>query len=303
MPIEVRRAVPSDKPRMLEISAQIWEGDDYVPAVADQWLADESGLLAMAELEGEVIGFARISWPLPGFAWMEGMRTEPGKENRGAGKAVTRYLLDEARRRGSQVAALSTYVENYASLHIIESYGFTRVAEFVNLEAGPGSTPRQAAEPATDVVEVPAGEALAFVRDSAFLSLSQGYLPHGWHFFPFALGPEQAMAEMQYLLGIRRGKRLAALVGCGRPLHGTGSLSIDFADGEPEDLMMLLRHVLYLGRDAGWVYGRQPSWLGQTLPALAVFRELGFSTLHDFKPEVFVYSQLLPGAQNRIALP
>ena len=41
--ITLRKATASDKPRIVEISSQIWEGEDYVPDVLDDWLADPSG--------------------------------------------------------------------------------------------------------------------------------------------------------------------------------------------------------------------------------------------------------------------
>ena len=43
MGIELRGARSEDKPRILEISSQIWEGNDYVPFIVDDWLSDAGG--------------------------------------------------------------------------------------------------------------------------------------------------------------------------------------------------------------------------------------------------------------------
>jgi GNAT superfamily N-acetyltransferase len=111
MRLILRRATPDDKPRILEIVAQIWEGDDDVPAVIDGWLADENGEVTVAALDGEVISFAGFSWLLPGYAWFEGLRTEPTRRNIGAAKAIIHYFLDKARAGGAQGAGLRCGVQ------------------------------------------------------------------------------------------------------------------------------------------------------------------------------------------------
>ena len=41
--ITLRKATASDKPRIAEISSQIWDGEDYVPDALDDWLNDPNG--------------------------------------------------------------------------------------------------------------------------------------------------------------------------------------------------------------------------------------------------------------------
>jgi len=82
--IALRKAVATDKERITEISAQIWEGDDYVATVFDDWLADSHGEVVVATLDDVLIGFARRTYLLPGYAWFEGIRTDPAYCNTGA---------------------------------------------------------------------------------------------------------------------------------------------------------------------------------------------------------------------------
>ena len=84
----LRRATADDKPRILEISSQIWEGEDYVPGVIDRWLTDEAGEVVVALADGVLTGFARHSLLLPGFAWFEGIRTDPARQNRGRARPI-----------------------------------------------------------------------------------------------------------------------------------------------------------------------------------------------------------------------
>ena len=39
MEITFRRLTVADKPHVLEISAGVWGGEDYIPAVINAWLA------------------------------------------------------------------------------------------------------------------------------------------------------------------------------------------------------------------------------------------------------------------------
>ena len=48
--ITLRKAIASDKPRITEISSQIWDGEDYVPDVLDDWLANLNGEVIVAML-------------------------------------------------------------------------------------------------------------------------------------------------------------------------------------------------------------------------------------------------------------
>ena len=69
MRIEVRPLTPEDRARVLEISSQIWDGDDWVPEALDSWFRTADGEAVAAVLDGTLIGFARRTWILPGHAW------------------------------------------------------------------------------------------------------------------------------------------------------------------------------------------------------------------------------------------
>jgi ribosomal protein S18 acetylase RimI-like enzyme len=293
MTFEMRLAMADDKPRILEISAQIWEGEDYIPLVVDRWLAARGSELIVALLDGELVAFAHLQWFAPDYVWMEGIRTDPARRNLGAGKALTEYLVARARQEGALRAGLSTYIDNSASIRIIETHGFRRVAGFVYLEAGPESPARAAAEPSDLVEDVPADEAAAFVAGSRFLAAAQGYFPQGWKYYPFSLGPEVALGHVGQMLGIRRAGRLAALLCVGRSYRSEDEFCVDFLDGDEAGCELLLRHALHLARSRRMLQAPVPKWAGQAAPALALFRRLGFAAWNDFEVDVFVYEREL----------
>ncbi len=295
MEIELRTAVAADIPRIREISAQIWDGDDFAGHLITHWLDDPHGEVTVTLLEGAVVGFARFYWLLPGYAWFEALRTDPSQRLRGAAKAITRYFLEKARTEGAERVGLSTYLSSLASIHIIETHGFNRVAEFIFCVA-PHQAPVYAqAAPSSRAVEVSSAEALPFVRQSTFWRLARGHLPHGWKFYPFERAPQHWLARMQYRFGLRDAQgRLTALLCMGDPNREANEQSINFLEGDAEGMAELLRHALHLARDNRWLGMMLPNSEGQIPPVLNVAQQLGFSSWNDYQADVYVYEQALP---------
>ena len=49
----IRPLTVEDRPAVEAIADQIWEGNDYLPAVFDRWLADEDGLFCAGVLHDQ----------------------------------------------------------------------------------------------------------------------------------------------------------------------------------------------------------------------------------------------------------
>lgn len=89
-----RPARQSDTQEVMELTSTIWEGDDYVPKVWQDWLADPEGILAVAEHEDRVIGLGKLTLLAPGEWWLEGLRTHPDFEGHGVASHLHEYLLN-----------------------------------------------------------------------------------------------------------------------------------------------------------------------------------------------------------------
>ena len=87
--MEVRPARPADRQRILDISAQIWDGYDYVPRLLDEWLAGTAGELLVAVLNGVVAAFSYRTWVAEEHAWLQGIRTDTALRGKGLGRALT----------------------------------------------------------------------------------------------------------------------------------------------------------------------------------------------------------------------
>jgi len=289
--ITLRKAVASDKPRITEISSQIWDGDDYVPEVLDDWLADSSGEVIVAIVDGKLISFARRSYLLPGYAWFEGARTDPAHRNTGVFQEISRYFLDAAQREGADLIGLSTHIDNEASIHIIEKNGFRKAASYVYLEAGHDASVRREGRPSPRAFEVSREDAIPFIHSSKFLHASHGHFPHGSKFYPFERDSQQVVARMQSILGIREEGRLIALLCIGQSHRHEQEFTIDFIDGRPDAIEELLRHAIHMAAEHRAVEMMIPKDEAAQAPVLPVLEHMGFEAWNHFAPDVFVYER------------
>ncbi|NJD99705.1 GNAT family N-acetyltransferase [Thermococcus sp. LS1] len=128
----VREALPEDRPFIEEIAKLTWEGEDYLARVFDEWLKD--GGFYVLEMDGKVIGTAKLTL-LPGkVGWLEGLRVHPDYRGRGYGWKLHYFMLQLGERlaREGRIDALefATYFLNRESIAMAERTGFHVKAKF-----------------------------------------------------------------------------------------------------------------------------------------------------------------------------
>ena len=142
---------PEHKDMVIEISSGIWDGHDYVPKVFDKWVAEEKGEFLSIWEEDRMVGFAKTTHSSDEVAWLEGIRVHKDYRGKCYGELLAARQLVRAKEMGYTKAALSTYVENYASIHIIEKEGFKKVDSYKFLEAYPEKLASEIFDRAIDV--------------------------------------------------------------------------------------------------------------------------------------------------------
>lgn len=285
MALDVRVAREADRERILAISAQIWDGYDYVPHVLDEWLAGAQGELLVAEIDGRVAAFSHRTWLAEGHAWLQGIRADTAMRGRGAAKALTEHSIERAWAAGARRIGLSTYIDNQASMHIAESFGFRRVASFVYLEGEPAG--RDEMKDA-DVEPLSAKTAADIVGTSDFLAAAGGRFPWEWKFIEFAWSPEAALSWAPYRIGLRRHGRVVAAL-CASPGTGASDAAfLSFLDGAPEDLATLFRHAQAELGSAKWE-AMVPRAGDRVAEALFALREAGLRSWSEYDEDVFAY--------------
>lgn len=290
----IRTARLADRPRILAISAGIWEGYDYVPAVLSDWMLMRDSEVVVAETDGVVSAFARTVTMAPAYVWLEGIRSDPAMQGHGAGTAITEYFIEKAIREGARRIGLSTYIDNLASIHIVEKNGFTRQAMFILCEATRESPARALAMHARDVVAVEFAEALAFIAGSSALKAGHGFLPQGWKFWPVARSEEHLTPPLATTIGLRsRDGSLRALLASCRPDHGCTEATIDFVEGNAEDTDTLVRHFLAMNPGTDVIEAVVPDPAASHSVTLATMTAFEFDIWKHGEPDVFVYERSL----------
>ncbi len=273
MAIILRPAQPDDRERILAISAQIWEGEDYIPLVLDDWLAE--GGLAVAELDGQLAGYGKLTILSPGEVWLEGLRVDPALRGRGVAKALAQHQLESALALKPRSVRFATAEANVESLHIARKQGFREIARFTYVEGPvrheltpPGVAPVREFEPAW-----------AVVRASSAYRDAHGLLGLGWRF------PEltrQRLAEL-----VIRGEVFARgnparglLIQSADPYAPAAFASVAFLHGDDAGQDALLRFAHARARERGQEYLSAMIPCEERIEALA---RHGLVPLSDFR--------------------
>jgi acetyltransferase (GNAT) family protein len=125
----IRPALPLDREAVLEFCKFIWDGHDYIPDVWDDWMADPSGQMFVAEYAGKAVGLGRLTLLAPGQWWLEGLRVDPAHQDRKIGTLMNDYLNALWLERGEGYLRLMTSAKRVKVHHMAEQHGMARIAE------------------------------------------------------------------------------------------------------------------------------------------------------------------------------
>ena len=138
MKLYFRDLTNEDIPAILNISKDIWEGDDYIPDVIERWLNEKDHLAYGTFLDKEMkelIGFGRVKMFSNGVAWLEGGRVKVSHQNKGIGREQLKYAIDYAIKAGARVAQYDTSSRNFGSLSLAKFHGFKEKKRMEVLES------------------------------------------------------------------------------------------------------------------------------------------------------------------------
>jgi RimJ/RimL family protein N-acetyltransferase len=186
----LRPMTPADKPAILDIASRTWEGDDYLPWVFDDWVADRDGEFVAVLLGGRVVGCGKLTFLTPHDAWLEGLRKHPEVTEGGMAETITRHFLRRiAGRSGVYSVRFSTYVFNDRSIAVNERLGFRRRRAF-SCKAWTGKRDELGRVDClhagrVSVMRDPA-EVRGFVESSSWLASTGGLVCEGWRVYPYS---------------------------------------------------------------------------------------------------------------------
>ncbi len=238
--VKIRRARPSDKSPVLEISKKIWSGHDYLPQVWDDWLADKNARLLVATVNGKTVGVAHASFRTPYIAWLEGVRIHEQYRGLGIAGKLNKALVEWARRRGARVARLSTGIRNHASRKHLQKIGFPVIQTFQRLDTTKGlrvrpfgvTAPRRSAK-----------SLWSWLRQRPNFAENHAMYSDGWTWYPLTLPVLRKHMSRGHVLitsGNRQPRSLCIF------LDEDRVLTMGFLAGERGDVVKLVRMLRFL---------------------------------------------------------
>jgi GNAT superfamily N-acetyltransferase len=176
--ITIRPATRGDKAAVSELCALIWDGEDYVPEVFDEWVADPAGEFTLAFDGPQLVALGKLTGDGPDEWWLEGLRVHPDHRGRGLARLLHEHAVQLADRVGSGVLRFATAGSNAAVHALARRTAFELVSRHFVARAGvaPGYS---------DPVFVPAAaEELAALRSwlaqSECFAAAGGLMEDNW---------------------------------------------------------------------------------------------------------------------------
>jgi len=171
----IRLAEITDLPQIRELSSMIWDGDDYLGDIAEEWIAE--GGLYVGIIENQLVAVAKQTIFPEKVLWLEGLRVHPDWQGKGLGKEIARIGFEKGRHLMEigdiEAMEFSTHRLNVESVHITSQAGFEPVQENYSLDFEPIPVGN------SDLVEEWKWENLA--EANPFLEAA-AWIPYGWKF-------------------------------------------------------------------------------------------------------------------------
>ncbi len=242
MDIAIRPAAPRDKRGVFAAIRTIWGGNDYLLQTFDEWVRQRRDRLYVAELDGRIVGVARLAWFSPRDAWLETLRVHPRYRHRGIGRALMRHRIAIAEAAGARRIAFSTESQNESQVRSARRLGFRRVAtlRWMLARARAGELPdlaRSRDEPAL----------WRLVGGRAATAPVLIHRDRGWRWQHIARGDiaPAIRARRCYVSGDPRGARAFAIVG---PDRTHGELIVRVLAGDARSVGELLERLRAVAR-------------------------------------------------------
>ncbi|PHX75561.1 MAG: ribosomal-protein-alanine N-acetyltransferase [Actinobacteria bacterium] len=136
--ISYRAATREDLPTLFSIEAELYPIDAWSLDIFDSEFdgIPDTRYYVVAELHGEIIGYAGLFSPLAGeVADIQTMTVVKSEQGKGIGKALLKLLVIEALRREAPDVLLEVREDNASAIGLYQSAGFEEISRRKNYYA------------------------------------------------------------------------------------------------------------------------------------------------------------------------
>ena len=180
--IELRPARTKDKAAVVALSAQIWDGEDYLADCFDAWTQESAqgsgGQFTLALAGQELAACNKLTRLAEREWWLEGLRVDPRFRGMGLARLLQDYALALIRKKGGGRVRLATACDNPAVPKIALKTGFTRQNGYLHTKLALAT-----AVPPTQFAPVTLEELPAFhtqLSASDAFAAQNGLMEEGW---------------------------------------------------------------------------------------------------------------------------
>ncbi|MGH2522316.1 MAG: GNAT family N-acetyltransferase [Anaerolineales bacterium] len=276
MPLSFRRATLADRPAMLAICATVWEGDDYLPSVFDEWVTVTlpPGQVTAVELDGNVVALARLARLAPGEYWLEGIRVHADYRRRGIAAALHHYHLDLWHQSG-EPGTLRLVTGNPAIVSLCEQTHFLKLFEFTFAEAPARAAPHSF----TRVTPASAERAFKLAANVSWYAEGHGLCDLGWKWRTLTPGYLAERITAGEVFHWRNWEAVLMTVGATLEAAQDDTMWIQFPGVQPAQRLPFLAEVRALAQAFGQ---RRVRWSSPLQPVvLAELPRAGYQRLWD----------------------
>jgi GNAT superfamily N-acetyltransferase len=176
--VTIRPARPGDKAAVSELCAFIWDGEDYVPEVFDDWVADTAGEFSLAFDGPQLVALGKLTEDAPDEWWLEGLRVHPDHRGQGLARLLHEHAVQLADRVGRGMLRFATAGTNAPVHALAQRTGFELVSRHyvARVDAAPRS-PNTGFVPAA-AEELPALR--AWLAQSGYFTAAGGLMEDNW---------------------------------------------------------------------------------------------------------------------------
>lgn len=246
-----RRVAQADKERVLEISSKIWEGNDFIEYVFDEWVKDTEGEFTLGEKDGAIVGFAKYTKHNDSEAWFEGIRVDEKYAGQGFGKAITQYFISRAKAEAVEYIRLSAYVGSKESIKIVESLGFKKDGYFTTGSKELDTLERDAAASKTVINIMSTATAWDLITRGNAYYMSNGYIGFGWTFRKATYELVDSLVKDKRVYGVLKEGKLSSVLVLTEDSHMDGGLCAGFVDGDMAAMKELLEFSIQQAKARG----------------------------------------------------
>lgn len=123
--MEIRLYNPDDYQDIVELCKYIWEGNDYLPHVINDYFQSPHCKPYVLIENNKVVSVANANFFTKNFVWFQAIRTHPDYRSKGLGTQLSNFMMNEVIKEDAKEIWLSTSATNEATAKMLTKQGFT----------------------------------------------------------------------------------------------------------------------------------------------------------------------------------